>query len=272
MCIANNPVSGSGSAAKFPTYADIRGTFQKALEGRAGVGPNHIPFYHKWLRDYLADCAARGRNPMTSESVAGFLEGLQKSGRPDFQVRQAERAVGVLREILRDALITRNPESGARVNASASLPNVTGEWKQTLQNLTGELELRHCSSRTVKAYLHWAMRFRQFIRERMPAEVSADDAKAFLTYLAVERAVSASTQNQAFNALLFLFTKVLGLEYSGMADVPRPQRRKRIPVVLNRDEVSRVLARLSPPFDLLGGLMTSAPCRNCSGTRVWRPP
>jgi hypothetical protein len=70
MRIANNPVSGSGSAAKFPTYADIRETFQKALEGRAGVGPNHIPFYHKWLRDYLADCAARGRNPMTSESTA----------------------------------------------------------------------------------------------------------------------------------------------------------------------------------------------------------
>lgn len=55
MRIANNPVSGSGSAAKFPTYADIRETFQKALEGRAGVGPNHIPFYHKWLRDYLAE-------------------------------------------------------------------------------------------------------------------------------------------------------------------------------------------------------------------------
>src|SRR5690606_102249 len=73
--------------------------------------------------------------------------------------------------------------------------------------------------------------------------------------LAVERAVSASTQNQAFNALLFLFTKVMGMEYTGMSDVPRPQRRKRIPVVLSRDEVSRVLARLPPPFDLLGALM-----------------
>jgi integron integrase len=269
-----------GTDAPFPAYAMIREPFDKVLQGRTGIGPNNRPYFHKWVRDYLADCRSRRRDPVSLGSAAEFLEGLRNAGRPDFQWRQAERAIEVLREVLRadsrapkaaentttrdstpaDGLSSRVIAPGSADLCDRSRPpgrhdETPRNWTEALKGLTRELELRHCSPRTMKAYRHWVVRFREFSRDLPPTEVSVGGAKAFLTHLAVERSVSASTQNQAFNALLFLFTKVLGLEYSGMSDVPRPQRRKRIPVVLSRDEVARVLTRLQPPFDLLGGLM-----------------
>lgn len=244
-------VQGAGNSSLHLTYSGVQQAFQQMLEAMAGIGPNNIPYYHKWLRDYLTDCAARGHDPRAKASADTFLNGFRKAGKPDFQVRQAERAIEVLRRLFQDDPAIRRAETTGGFFVS----NVPGDWKETFRLLTRELELRHFSPRTVKAYVHWTARFRRFIREKKPVEVSTEDAKAFLTHLAVERSVSASTQNQAFNALLFLFTKILGLEYSGMANVPRPERRKRIPAVLSRDEVGRVLTRLPPPFDLLGGLM-----------------
>lgn len=266
---SRSPVAEEYALSASPTYASLREAFQKALEGRAGIGPNNVPFYHKWLRDYLAECSVRGRDPSLKESSAVFLGDLRASGRPDFQVRQAERAIEVLRSLFPDSPILRNAEPAKNTDIvptssrAALFPNegrppkseAPQSWPETFRCLAAELELRHCSPKTLKAYRHWVIRFREFIGDMPPMEISAEDAKAFLTYLAVERSVSASTQNQAFNALLFLYTKVLDLEYSGLRDVPRPQRRPRIPVVLSRDEVSRLLARLTPPFDLLGGLM-----------------
>ena len=82
-----------------------------------------------------------------------------------------------------------------------------------------------------------------------------EDAKAFLTYLAVERKVSASSQNQAFNALLFLFRHVLERELGQVEGVVRAKRRPYIPVVLSRAEVDEVLRRLSSPYDLVGKLL-----------------
>lgn len=103
---------------------------------------------------------------------------------------------------------------------------------------------RHLSANTRKTYIRWIRRFVLFHRKRHPRDMGVAEVNAFLTHLAVEGHVSASTQNQALSALLFLYGTVLELPLGLLEGVVRAKRPKRLPVVLTPDEVSRVLARL----------------------------
>ena len=100
--------------------------------------------------------------------------------------------------------------------------------------------------------------------------LSASDVKDFLTFLAVKRKVSASSQNQAFNALLFLFRHVLKKEFGEIKDVPRAKRKPYIPVVLSRDEIDRIISNLTSPFDLIVNLLYGCGLRlfECMSLRV----
>src|SRR5215211_5092136 len=101
--------------------------------------------------------------------------------------------------------------------------------------------VRHYSLRTEDAYHDWIKRFILFHGKRHPQEMGAAEINQFLTHLAVEGHVSASTQNQAFCALLFLYRDVLQVEPGRIAGVVRAQRPKKLPVVLSRPEVWAVL-------------------------------
>jgi integron integrase len=114
--------------------------------------------------------------------------------------------------------------------------------------------LRHYSRRTEEAYAHWIVRFVRFHHLRHPQEMGAVEINAFLTHLAVDGHVSASTQNQAFNALLFLYRSVLGAEPGRIEGVVRAQRPKRLPVVLTRDEVHQILGQLDGAYRLIAEL------------------
>lgn len=255
LTTSENSPAHSATTERSIAYSEIRDLFQKTLEGRSGITAANIPFYHKWLRDYLDGCRARGLNPLDREAARAFSEGLRVSGRKDFQVRQAERTIEILWNMIGNGRSLPDIKPSTGFQDRAVMNGMIRDWEEAFQRLTRELGLRHYSPKTVKAYVHWAGRFREFTRGREISEINAGDVKVFLTDLVVERSVSASTQNQAFNALLFLFTKALDIEFSGMTDIPRPERRTRIPVVLSRDETTRLLARLESPYDLLGGLM-----------------
>src|SRR5205814_7028669 len=95
---------------------------------------------------------------------------------------------------------------------------------------------RHYSRRTEKAYVHWIKRYIFFHGKRHPMEMGAAEVAQFLTSLAVEAKVAASTQNQALSALLFLYRDVLGVELPRLDDVIRAKRSQSLPVVLTRDE------------------------------------
>jgi len=103
------------------------------------------------------------------------------------------------------------------------------------------LRVRHCSYRTEQTYIHWIWRFILFHEKTHPDQMGEGEVAEFLTHLAVERRVSPSTQNQALNALVFLYTHVLGRALGEMDGVVRARRRPRIPTVLSREEVGRVL-------------------------------
>jgi integron integrase len=124
-----------------------------------------------------------------------------------------------------------------------------------LDRVRAACRVRHYSLRTEDAYHDWIKRYILFHGKRHPREMGAAEINAFLTHLAVEGHVSASTQNQAFSALLFLYQKVLEVEPGRIAGVIRAVRPKRLPVVLTRDEVTLVLAQLRNPYRLVARLL-----------------
>ena len=117
------------------------------------------------------------------------------------------------------------------------------------------VRVRHYSRRTEEAYVMWIRRYILFHGKKHPSAMAADEANAFLTSLAVERSVSASTQNQALSALLFLYREVLQEPLPWLDDIVRAQRPERLPVVLTVDEVREVMARVAPSARLVVQLL-----------------
>ena len=133
---------------------------------------------------------------------------------------------------------------------------VSPAWDDVIINrLAGEIKARHYSRKTLKAYADWSRKFQLYLKHKPPADLSAVDVKAYLTYLAVNCKVSASTQNQAFNALLFLFRHIIKKDFGHHKDVPRAKRSSYIPVVLSRQEIDAVVLNLSHPCDLVVKLL-----------------
>ena len=134
----------------------------------------------------------------------------------------------------------------------------------------GAIRARHYSRRTEKAYLGWIRRFISFNGGRDPHELGARDVAQFLSMLAVRGNVAASTQNQAFSGLLFLYREVIGIELTGLDETIRAKRPQRIPQVLTPAEVQSILRHLDGAPLLMASLMYGAGLRvlECARLRV----
>ncbi|MCD0245868.1 integron integrase [Xanthomonas melonis] len=124
-----------------------------------------------------------------------------------------------------------------------------------LDQVRDRLRVRHYSLRTEQAYLSWIRRFILASDKRHPAQMGQAEVEAFLTRLATEGQVSAGTQNQALAALLFLYREVLRIELPWMENLVRAKRPRRIPVVLAREEVARLLAVMEGRCWLMASLL-----------------
>ena len=111
------------------------------------------------------------------------------------------------------------------------------------------LRLKHYSIRTEDSYVDWIRRFILFHKKRHPKDMGRVEVEAFLTHLAVEGNVAASTQNQALSALLFLYHEVLKIEFDAPLDSVRAKKPARLPVVLTRAEAHQVIDGMSAPED-----------------------
>jgi integron integrase len=134
-----------------------------------------------------------------------------------------------------------------------------------LQVVREALRVRHYSLHTEKAYLGWIRRFIRFHGRRHPRELGAPEITAFLSWLATDGKVSASTQNQALQALLFLYRHVLESKLPLIDDVVRAKRPRRLPVVLTQDEVQRIYAQMEGRLRLLVGLLYGSGLRLAEG-------
>jgi integron integrase len=113
-----------------------------------------------------------------------------------------------------------------------------------VQAVVEAIRVRHYSRSTAQAYVHWLRQFVRWSGRRHPREMGGLEVEAFLSYLATEREVSDSTQRQALSALLFVYRHVLGVDLPWMAQVVRAKPSQHVPVVLSRDEVRQLFARL----------------------------
>jgi integron integrase len=134
-----------------------------------------------------------------------------------------------------------------------------------LQVVREALRVRHYSLHTEKAYLGWIRRFIRFHGRRHPRELGAPEITAFLSWLATDGKVAASTQNQALQAVLFLYRHVLETKLPLIDEVVRAKRPRRLPVVLTQDEVQRIYGQMEGRARLLVGLLYGSGLRLAEG-------
>lgn len=139
-----------------------------------------------------------------------------------------------------------------------------------LDAVRDRIRARHYSARTERAYVQWVRRYVRFHRPRHPRNLEPSDVRDFLSHLARDGHVSASTQNQALAALLFLYTRVLEIPFAAPLDYLRAKRPQRLPVVLTRREVARVLDAMNGTTKLMAALLYGSGMRlmECCRLRV----
>jgi len=148
-------------------------------------------------------------------------------------------------------------------------PEAAGPKKSLLlDRVRDKIRLKHYSIRTETAYVDWVRRFVVFHDRRHPRDLGAEHMEAFLSHLAVQRNVAASTQNQAKSALLFLYKEVLGSELPWLDNVENAKRPQRLPVVLSHTEVDAVLGRMHGTNGLIARLLYGSGLRIMEAVRL----
>lgn len=137
-----------------------------------------------------------------------------------------------------------------------------------LDRVRDRIRFKHYSIRTEQAYVDWIRRFIRFYGGRHPVELGPGDIERFLTSLAVDRNVAASTQNQAQSALLFLYREVLAVELPWLDGVVRAKASKHLPVVLTPEEVAGLIGRLRGTHRLVGALLYGTGMRIMEALRL----
>src|SRR5690242_5463252 len=124
-----------------------------------------------------------------------------------------------------------------------------------LDQVSEVMRFKHHSLRTEQAYRQWIKRFIFFHGKRHPKDLGPPEVRSFLNDLAARQAVAVSTQNQALNALVFLYREVLGLDFGDLGELERPTRPARLPVVLRQEEAQRLLAAMTGTHQLMAQML-----------------
>lgn len=167
--------------------------FQSFLECKQIVPPKQVPFHVRWVRKFLAFSQVQPGKPATKEDTLRFLRHLARTCE-DWQVRQAEEAI---RLFYYHRAMQERPGPAEDQGPKAAWRHLSDEMKRGLL-------LRHRSRSTLKLYLYWLGLFERFLNGKLPAELTGEDIRDFMSHLAVERHVAASTQNQSLQRPCFL--------------------------------------------------------------------
>jgi len=238
------------------TLDDKLPEFQKYLLEKNLAPAKNVPFYAHWVSRFL-DYARRNEFSALEyqeAAVLGFLDSLKSDKHIlDWQHRQANDSI----RLYYFHYLNKTDVRSVRAVASDSMPNIIQETKRLIR-------LKHYSYSTERTYIQWIERFLEYTRQtskKAISETDASDFKNFISHLALKQRVSASTQNQAFNAILFFFRYVLGKEAGDLADTVRAKRGQKLPVIFSVEEVKRLLACMNGKDLLIAGLLYGAGLR-----------
>lgn len=242
------------------------------LVHQRGVPATDAVAYVNWAQAF----AKSQPGPLRERSAAdvhAFLDRVASSGTTE-EKNQAREALAILyRDLLRLDLRQKNPirePSGVFRDAITDTATIEAQHSDLLCRMRSEIRRRHYSIRTERAYDDWIRRFLTFHNPKPPHEIGADGIRDYLNYLAETRQVAASTQNQALNAISFLYKSVLSYDPGEFGDFTHAKRPKRVPEVLTPSEVDTLLDAMEGVHALMAGLLYGAGLRlmECVRLRV----
>ena len=221
--------------------------FQKFIAERKLAPENQISFYAYWVSRFLQFSNTRQDKPLDLR-IQMFLDALKEDKKlEDWQFTQADNAVKLyIHHFL--------PVSGGTGKLSPNLPTTPEikfpDDKKVREKIREALRIKHYAYSTERTYIEWFNRFHAYvtdIKNKNWETQGADetDVRDFLSHLAIKQQVSSSTQNQAFNSLLFLFREVLKIDLHDLSKTVRAKRGPRLPAVLSQKEISSILEHLS---------------------------
>lgn len=220
--------------------SDILPDFRKFLISHGLAAEKNASYYVFWVSRFLKFSNNKGVIPQ-EDKIEDFLDELRLENTEDWQSRQAEKAVRIYLKkfsYIKKAL----QKTVTKKYLSADARKIIGDLRDTIR-------LKHFSYSTERTYIDWAKRFFEYLSRQdnkniLPDTLSSQDVRNFLNMLAIEQRVSSSTQNQAFNALLFLFRNVLSMELKDMSKTVRAKRGLKLPIVLSVEEVQEILKNI----------------------------
>ena len=266
------------------------GRFRQLVQ-QGKYSTNDKKWFPKWIQRYAATAATRQGKLLVSEfSVAQFSRSLRDKGIPAWQRLQAVRALEAYRTlvletdepsfvVMRQTLqrIADKEKVLGKGRGDSDRPGIADERHlvgqldpnepPVVREMRGELRVRHYALETERAYVGWIQRFIAHCGSDDLQSFGEGHIKEFLTDLAVEGNVTAGTQNQAQSALLFLYQRVFGREL-GFLDTVRAEKSRRLPVVLSREEIGRLLPEFHGRNRLLFLTMYGAGLRHRESRRL----
>jgi integron integrase len=233
----------------------------------AGIPAKQHPFFAHWVRQFFSGNPGRARRSLGVAEMRRFLASVRADpSMAPWQVKQAKDALVLYYEQFRGISlgdlsgleseeapaqteripVPRKVDLQEAVPPPQAVPSAAGraDMRALRKAVQKTLRLEHYALRTEKTYWQWIRKFVAYHQGRKPSEMGAAEIHAFLSHLALNENVAASTQNQALNAVVFLYRKVLKKDLGDFGDFPRARRGKRMPVVCSRGEVQQLLGAM----------------------------
>jgi len=214
------------------------------LQLKGFVSEKHIAYYASWVSQFLHFCKINFGETADAKLVEKFLVRIGKN-RPQWQVDQAKEAILLYLFFIKKGQSRPLPQS----------PHWNAQWVTAADMMRRMLRLKQLSYRTEQTYMSWLRYFYKYVRPQTPEGLDDSHIKDYLSYLASERKVAKSTQNQAFNALLFFYRHVLEKEVGSIAQVVRARRGRRLPVVLTYEKVMQLIDGLQGIYRLMAQII-----------------
>lgn len=238
--------------------------FRKALV-LWGRPESRVKWYLIWARRFAAYLSGGSLHLASREDAEGFLSTLFSS--PGIGAWQVEQATDAL-TILLGSVFGQEWARTIRIPAPPLPPDVPlPKGDEPVERLRYAIRCRRYSARTEESYVFWVNRFLAFCRDG-GVEQDADAVRAFLERLVIAEQMSASSQGQALNALVFHFKHVVGTPFGDLGEFQRSKRARKLPVVLGREEVRRLLAAMDDAYRLPAALLYGGGLRLMEALRL----